>query len=219
MHMLKIAICSPIHSGAKPRFVQSLARMIAHSYATAIPQPDGSRLPIEIETLVYSTSNIAFSRRKLAEAALQWGADWLLWLDADHIFPADSLLRLLASNQAIVGANYRRRTHDSQVTAYAQDGEGLKPLAPKSDGLEEVAHLGLGLCLVEAEVLRAMAEPYFYDEMLPNGSYVGEDVIFFRKAKAAGFAACVDHGLSREVAHTADVHLWLPAGEKAPAQP
>ena len=208
---MKIAICSPIHSGAKPHFVQCLARMLVHTMSVTLHE-NGQPVRPTLETFVYSTSNVAFSRRKLVDVALDWGAHWLLWLDADQIFPRDTLTRLLSRRQAIVGANCRRRDPTAVLpTAYTnKDG---KPAAvfPHGDGIEQVLHLGMAVCLTHAEVFRKIGRPYFFEEMLDDGIHAfGEDVSFCHKARAAGFPVFVDHALSLDVGHIADIDLFFP---------
>ncbi len=211
---MKIAICLPIHSGAKPQFVQCLARMIVHTESAQL-QEKGQPIKPQLETFVFSTSNIAFSRRRLVDISLEWGADWLLWLDADQIFPADTLTWLLGRQRAIVGANCRRRDPSAVMpTAYTTKDGKPAPVFPHGDGIEEILHLGLAVCLTHAEVFRRIGRPYFFEQMHEDGIHsFGEDVSFCHKARAAGFPVFVDHALSRKVGHIADIDLYFPKEE------
>ena len=211
---MKIAICSPIHSGGKPAFIQSLARMIDWTHRIRIQDANGEPLRPAIETLVYSSSNVAHSRNRIAAAALEWGADWTLWLDADHSFPPATLVRLLGRGKTVVGANYRRRmTAEVKVTAYVRDGDRLAPLALRGDGVEPVHSLGLGVCLIHASVFRKIEQPYFAWGLAEDGVLVGEDVGFFDKVRDAGIPLCVDQARSREGGHIGEGELRLPEGE------
>src|SRR3546814_13800455 len=49
--------------------------------------------------------------------SVMWGADYILWMDSDHVFPAESLCRLWARNVDIVGVNYSRRCSPTAPTA------------------------------------------------------------------------------------------------------
>lgn len=215
---MKIAICLPIHSGAKPQFVQCLARLIVHTESARL-QEQGQPIKPQLETFVFSTSNVAFSRRRLVDIALDWGADWLLWLDADQIFPRDTLTHLLSRQRAIVGANCRRRDPNVVMpTAYTTRDGKPAPVFPDGDGIEEILHLGLAVCLTHAEVFRKMGRPYFFEQMHDDGIHAfGEDVSFCHKARAAGFPVFVDHALSRKVGHIADIDLYFPEGDTAPS--
>lgn len=209
---MKIAICCPIHSGAKPHFVQCLARMIAHTMSARMQEADQLIVP-QLETFVFSTSNVAYSRRKLVDTALDWGAQWLLWLDADQIFPRDTLTHLLGRRQAIVGANVRRRDPKTVMpTAFTSKDGKPAPVFPAGDGIEQVLHLGLAVCLTHAEVFRKIGRPYFFEQMHEDGIHAfGEDVSFCHKAREAGFPVFVDHALTMAVGHIADIDLYFPA--------
>jgi hypothetical protein len=61
--------------------------------------------------------------------------------------------------------------------------------------VETVAWMGLAFVLVSMDAIRKAEEPLFFaiDE--------GEDVVFCRKLKEAGFPPKVDHRLSAQVGH------------------
>jgi hypothetical protein len=166
---------------------------------------NGARIRPEIELFFNASSLLAESRCLLAEKGLAWGADFILWMDADHTFPPNALARLLARSTPIVGANYPRR-NTGEPTAVALDGTAL-PF--DRTGLVEVATLGLGLCLIDAQVFRTVPRPWFRIEHVAEGVPISEDYYFFRKARAAGQHAYVDADLSREVGHIG-VHVFTP---------
>jgi hypothetical protein len=208
---VKIALCLPIHGSAKPGFVQSLARLIQFTMAAEIDGPDGRVRP-ELDTFMFSCANIAYSRRHLARLALRWGAEWLLWLDADQIFPPDTLLRLLMRGRAIVGANIRRRDAGAVLPTAATLKQGvMAPLLPGGEDIEEVLFIGFGVCLVHRQVFERIGQPFFHDTIDADGfGLVGEDVNFCNAARKAGFRVYVDHALSWHVGHVADVPLYFP---------
>src|SRR4051812_45016016 len=114
----------PIHGGASPGFVFSLSSMIDWTHRANLVE-NGKTVKPKIDPIITSSSNVAASRCDLAKLALERGADWLLWLDSDHTFPANTLARLLARGRSVVGANYRRRMADEvKPTASAlRDGK------------------------------------------------------------------------------------------------
>lgn len=72
----------------------------------------------------------------------------------------------------------------------------------KARDVEEVDHLGFGVCLESAKVLRSIGWPLFGIETMPDGlSFASEDVVHFRKIREAGHKVYVDHALSWEVLH------------------
>lgn len=207
---MKIAFCMPIHSHAKPGFVQCFGRLCDWTYRARFQDQNGVASRIETETIVIGSSNVAHSRNAIAQEALDWGADWLFWLDADQTFPPDALGRLLARQVPMIGCNYRCRVPDQRLsTASAVRGGREVAIFPEGEGIEEVSHLGLGVFLVRADVMRTVGSPWFRFGETPEGGVEGEDVHFFRKAKAAGFTPYVDHALSRQIGHVADIELMF----------
>jgi GT2 family glycosyltransferase len=205
---VKIALCIPVYGGAKPQFVRSYGRLISHTYLATAAGTNGEARPI-VETFIRDSASVSHNRREIAHEALAWGADWLLWLDADMVFPPDALIRLLAHGKPIVAANYRRRDPDSAASTAARlvDGRAV-PLEPGRDGLEEAAFCGFGLCLVASAVLRAMSPPLFLEGVdKDQRTAVGEDAYFFIRARASGFPCLIDHALSLEVGHIAETVL------------
>jgi len=217
----KIALCIPCYGDTKARFTQSLAAMIAHFLSADITTPEGEPIARDVKTFMVASSMLTQSRHMLVAEALAWGADHLLWLDADHVFPEDALARLWARNLPIVGCNYARRCHPTAPTAArtidgTNDHRNLVYTTPRKaadDLIEEVDHIGLGLCLMDMRILDLLQHraeedgrdsflPLFHFETKPDGfGIIGEDVYFFRKLREAGVPVHVDHALSWEVGH------------------
>lgn len=218
---MKIAICIPCYGQTHAKFTYSLAQLIAFTMAADIRDAHGERFPVEIETFVVSSSMLTESRHKLVAEALAWEADYMLCLDADHVFPKDALVRLLGHSKAIVGCNYPRRATPTAPTAAQAEGGLLYTTQEKANAglVEECGHLGFGLLLIDCRVfdaLQAWAEreeggnflPLFLFEPTENKvGMIGEDVFFFRKLKKAGIVPWVDHGLSWEVGHLHEIIL------------
>ncbi|MDB5720602.1 MAG: hypothetical protein JWP15_1220 [Alphaproteobacteria bacterium] len=195
---VKVAICFPHYGDVKAGFAVSLARMLVFTLNADVSGPDGA---IKVEPEVFSCSSpvLPHGRNTLVARALEWGAEWLLMLDADHTFPPDTLLVLLAHSLPMVGCNYMKRI-------------AREPITEPGKGLAQVDHLGLGVVLVHRTVLQAIAAtnpgPLFNFETR-DGQLVGEDLVFFGKAKAAGYPLTVDHDLSRHIGHIGEVELRL----------
>lgn len=215
---MKIALCIPCHRQTEAKFTQCLASLIAFS-SRATVEIDGNPVTPEFEIFMVSSSLLCESRNRLVAEAINWEADYMLWMDADHVFPCDALLRLLSKSQLVVGCNYARRFSPTSPTAskYGEDDEmdlvWTTQEKAAAGELEEVAHLGLGLCLIDMRVyaiLEAQAEeegkehfwPLFIQPPTPDGiRCVGEDVSYFKKLREAGIKIFCDHELSWEVGH------------------
>jgi hypothetical protein len=141
------------------------------------------------------TTLLASGRVTLVKQALELSPDWLLLVDADMVFPADGLERLLAHDLDVVGCNYVQRMKNG--TTAGRDGREVMP----AHGVERVNSLGLGFCLVRASVFDRIAKPWFHTQWLDEETMMGEDVYFCHRLAQAGIAVHVDHDLSAEVGH------------------
>ena len=222
---MKLAICIPCYGDPKAKFMQSLATMLIHTMGADLRDEKGDKIKLQIEVFIVSSSMLTEGRHKLVAEALVWEADYMLWLDADHVFPHDTFCRLWAHNLPVVGCNYSRRCTPTAPTAAYYDGEGpakqlytTQELA-EQNVVEPCAHLGFGVCLINMtvfDVLQAHADKNGDGNFLPLFKFeptedkigmIGEDVYFFRKLKDAGVTPFVDHGLSWEVGHISEVIL------------
>jgi hypothetical protein len=220
---MKVAICIPRYGDTKGDFTISLARMIAHSLSARL----------EIEVFSISSSDLPHSRTELLKSAIQWQARYLLWLDSDHVFPRDSLLRLLAHKLPVVGCNQPRRSDPTGPVAVRLNAAGemehvwtTKAKAGAGE-VEEVFHVGLALCLMDMNLLHQVKAHVdkgvgwaqwapFDRKLLPGtNARMGEDVSFFRELTDAGVKVYVDHALSWEVGH---IHERVITNADAEAQ-
>lgn len=212
---LKIALSIPCHSHTMSKFTQCLTEMIVHTMRAKI-EVDGEAVIPDIRTFIVSSSILPESRNRLVAEAIHWEADYMLWMDADHVFPKDALVRLLSHNLPVVGCNYSRRCHPTGPTASRAIGDdGTLELVWSEDGqgLEEIAHLGLGFCLIDMRVYGKLEQkatedgkehfwPLFEFKPLPGGiGFCGEDVDYFRNIREAGVPVYVDHDLSWGIGH------------------
>ncbi|HYI65001.1 MAG TPA: hypothetical protein VEW71_08965 [Allosphingosinicella sp.] len=226
---MRVAICIPRYGDTKGDFTISLARMLVHSLAA--PAPGGERLEIEIFSI--SSSDLPSSRTELLKSAIAWQARYLLWLDSDHVFPPDALLRLLAHRLPVVGCNQPRRSEPTGPVAVRLDGKGemehvwTTAKLAKAGTVEEVIHVGLALCLIDMNVLHQVKAHVekgvgwahwapFDRKLLPGTTArMGEDVSFFRELTDAGVKVYVDHALSWAVGH---IHERVLTNADAEAQ-
>ena len=196
--MARIALCTPHNGDVKAEFAFSLGKLLLHSGAHH-----------ELDLFAARGSSIALNRMSIADNALKWGADHLLWIDSDHIFPPDTLERLLRRNLDIVGCNQPRRGFGLPPTAViVQQGQLRYVTTTKAEAdadlVQHVHALGLGLCLIRSDIFRRMERPWF--ENWPGG----EDSYFFAKLTKLGVPVYLDHALSWQVGHIGD-HVFTNA--------
>jgi hypothetical protein len=162
---------------------------------------------------------IASNRQDLAEYAMQVGADYILWLDDDMEFPRDALMRLWLHNESIVGANYTTRKMPViplAILDFDDEGKEVPRLltTEKSRGLQQVAALGFGCLLMHTDVLKRIEPPWFENYWRRDlHRWVGEDIDFFRKVRAAGIKVYVDHDLSKEIGHVGKITYKMDQAE------
>lgn len=172
----------------------------------------------------------AEARNQMVAMALQEGADWLLWIDADMVFPPDALIRLLAHDRDIVGADYRLR-----APPYPKIGLAVNPDDPLgaplqlsavedavTTGLVKRAVLGLGLLLVRASVFSGAPGPWFVRGWLPDNArsdnpfgFTTEDSVFCAMARARGIDVWCDLDVSADVLHVGEMMVpWQLGGKR-----
>ena len=217
---MKIAICTPHYADVSADYARCLAKMVLRTIRSDIIFNGVATIP-EIEIFMRRSSVLPRCRNTLTKDAVDWGANFLLWIDGDHSFPEDALLRLLSLNLPVVGVNYARRAKPTWPTAVSLDGELIwttQELAASGE-VVQVRHLGLGFCLVDMTVIHALQEvpgPLFSLEMVGDGlEVVAEDVFFLRRVNEAGFGVYLDHGLSWHIGH---VHERLVTNADALAE-
>jgi len=145
---------------------------------------------------------IAGQRTQLAKAALDAGAEWVLFVDDDHLLPAGGLMRLLSWDEPVVGGHYVTRRPPYKSTAHCIiRWEGDRPFyAPldmahvAADGLELVDGLGMGFTLIRRAAFDAVAFPWFQLGQ-QSTQEVGEDTYFCAHVRKAGLPVYVDVGL------------------------
>lgn len=149
------------------------------------------------------SSIVAEGRNLIVEGADRLGADALLFLDSDMVFPPDTLHRLAALNKPIAGATYRQRNPQGRVLGTELDGSHVtaESLIASSDP-REVADLPTGILLIRRQVWEAMPHPRFRFGINPRtNALIGEDTLFCFMARQAGFSVWLDPVLSREIGH------------------
>lgn len=214
---MKIALCCPAYGDTKAKFTQSLVNMVNYTLRSKI-ELDGVAVVPEIDLFMVSCSLLPESRNALVVEAINWGADYMLWLDADHVFPPDALMQLLSRNELVVGVNYARRANPTSPTA-SKMIDGVETLLYttkerfEEGEVEDCMHFGLGFCLMDMRVFAVLEHqaleagkehfwPLFVIEPQACGiKMTGEDVYFFKKIRDAGIPVHIDHKLSWDIGH------------------
>ena len=151
--------------------------------------------------LPYTSSVLPISRTWLAQTSMEIGADHILWIDSDMVFPKDIISILMAHRQPVVAANCIARSHPFRTNSRSHDLEQVYT-DPDSTGLEKVDLIGFGVCWTDTAVFEKIEKPWFpilYEA--EQDRYHGEDYAFARQCQASGIPIHIDHDLSKHIQH------------------
>ena len=210
-HKIRVLVAMPNTGMVTAATTASLVDLMQHFDSSTAPCEKVARL------VTAQGSILPEIRHRLVAEAYEFDATHMLWVDSDMRFPKDSLNRLLNAGKHVVGANYARKEPECRPTASALSGEPLGTLAA---GLVEVEHMGFGLLLVAMQAYDALTFPFFNFEPIPpaNVRFLGEDVTFGKKLRAAGVGMFCDTDLSRYVQHVGS-HRYELQPDIEPATP
>jgi len=158
---------------------------------------------IDTHVVLDSSTILLTQRERLALEAQNIGAEYMLWIDSDIVFPATTALRLMAHNESVVAGNYIRRQRPYKGVAYETIGDWQNPLPfEPQDDLVEVEGVGMGCMLMKTEILQDIPQPWFEFGWTPETQdWLGEDMIFCQKIAQAGHTIKIDTHLSMELHH------------------
>jgi hypothetical protein len=171
---------------------------------TQVKRPEGT-------VVIHSTAPLVNEcRNKIAEEALTLGAEWVWYVDDDHAFHSDTLMRLIARDVDIVSGLYISRTSPFKPIFYEEEQDEWlvmkKGLGSQDVGLKPVLAVGAGCLLVRTRVLKEMEPPYFRFTQSERAGIIGEDINFCRRARDLGFSIYCD--LDAPVGHKTTITLY-----------
>jgi len=148
-------------------------------------------------------SLLSLGRELLVRQALETDATHILFIDDDTKFRHEAIDFMLSRNVDYIACNMVRKQFPLTNTAYGKDGKSVDSLG--KTGFEEVFHVGLGMCLINLDIIRNIPAPLFEVKWVPEkGTYQGEDMYFCDKLRAAGHKLYIDHDASNLVGHIGD---------------
>lgn len=147
-------------------------------------------------------TNIFAGRNKLCKSALENNCQWLLMIDSDMTFPADSFERMFAHGKDLTSALAFKKAYpytpvianrtgkDNDFSTYSIICNWVDNALIKVDGV------GTAFLLINMDVVRKMEEPWFFHEWLPETKTIlGSDYYFCAKAEKLGYPVWVDTSL------------------------
>ena len=184
----------------------------AFAIAQLVPKLD--KMGVQI-TLVHLSgcSIITKARNKLVANFMDSECTDLLFVDADVVINADAVTRLLAlsTDRDIVAGTYPRRATDAKFFLDFHLDEHNQ-LEFDENGLMRVESVATGFMLIRRHVLEHLIEAHpeweykgdgdgdveyaVFDFAIVDGNYIGEDYLFCRRAREAGFKVYLDPMIS-----------------------
>jgi GT2 family glycosyltransferase len=148
--------------------------------------------------------------------------DWLMFIDDDMVWDADSVGKLLAARDEIdadiIGGLCYRRSAPHQPTLFMREtatSGGYNYMESWDDDIVEVDATGMAFVIIHKRVFEAIAGTEMpsievRESLGPAGFFqwsgtLGEDLRFCQEAKAAGMRIFVDTRI--EVGHIAEVEI------------
>ena len=187
---MKIFIAVPCMDQVPALFAQSLAMLRREADCV---------VGFQIGSLIYD------ARNKLATSAIKAGADYVLWLDSDMVFPPDLLGKMLKEckekNIDFLSGLYFRRNPPYSTVLYDKlealpDGKGCAHTSFECvpEGTFEVGGCGFGCVLMATDVLMSVSAKYAGHMFEPDYG-MGEDLAFCWRARQAGYKIFCDSTL------------------------
>ncbi len=128
-------------------------------------------------------------------------SNYLLFLDADMIFPPNLVERMLRTDADIITALAFKKWYPHYPTIYTYDGKDFKSILNyKKNAVFEIDGCGMACCLIKKRVFKKIKEPWFEFEVIKKPRFkqkfvLSEDLVFCKKVKKAGFKIVVDTSL------------------------
>ena len=172
--------------------MDQVAAPFAHSLA-CLKRVGECMISFQMSSLIYD------SRNSFCKQAISANVDYVLWLDSDMTFPADTLERMVKhmedGRDIVTGLYFRRRRPFSPVL-YKELVGGDEPRwtefdkLPAEGELFEVAGCGMGCCMMRKDILVDVA--LNYKTWFTPIEHFGEDLAFSLRARELGYKMWCD---------------------------
>ena len=193
----KIALCVPMSWSFIPvEFFMSFMGMVHR-------EQNRSEIQIVIDRSCYLDQ----CRNNGITNALTYNPDYILCLDADQVYPDNTIEKLCddidAGHEIVGGFTHSRANGEPLVYIYNSVFKGMaqqkEKMMPKK-GLFACTAMGMGGIMFNPKVFKKVTFPWFrtgYTEpeegkAIDKQNYIGEDIYFFKRCADAGIKAYVD---------------------------
>lgn len=155
--------------------------------------------PAGYQLIRASSGPIDTMRNLICRKALELHCTHLIFLDADMVYPEDTITRLLNHDLDIVGALCFKKVPPFDPTLLVGEPYRATTLRdyPENEVIEVIG-TGTACFLFNLNVLEDVPYPWFQFGKTPQGRPIGEDIGFCYKAREAGYKVHVDTGIKTE---------------------
>lgn len=170
--------------------MDTVPAQFAHSLAI-LEKVDEVAVAFQVGSLIYA------ARNDLAQKAIEFGADQVLWLDSDMIFPPDTLKKLIANKDKgdIISGLYFRRVSPFTPVIFdkldiEEQGTTFTEFTEIPDEPFEIGGCGFGCVLTPTEIFIDVLNTYRTCFEPLKGA--GEDLSFCWRARQRGYKIICD---------------------------
>ncbi|MCH9739506.1 MAG: hypothetical protein K0U38_01505 [Epsilonproteobacteria bacterium] len=177
---------------------------------------DAKKKGYKVSLLYKSGVRTDSNRNHMLKEYLETDVDYILHIDADQIYPADIIDKLVKANVDIIGSVYFKRSKPYDPVVYVKSGNEVNPYRPvdlKGYGPHhyEVDGIGFGGMLVKMDVYRKMGDDKWmvYGKNFHNPTKdthkETHDLVFCQTAQKYGYKIYVHNGV--QCYHIAEVPI------------
>jgi len=149
-----------------------------------------STLKCELYLMSIQTAIVSQGRNQALKAAKDNSSDYLMFIDADIVFPANAFNHMVELNEDIVTGIYHQGHQQNFrpcIYRFTEDGQVENLVIYPKDKPFKIDCAGAGLLLISKKVIDAMPDNAFDHMDLPNVGQIYEDLSFFHRVKNKGF--------------------------------
>jgi len=156
-----------------------------------------------------NTGSIEEMRNEIVKSAMASACSHLIMMDADQVYPPETIPRLLSHNLPVVGALVHRRwppfdpiIYKGEINSYVGIEEWEK------DSLIEVDATGTGCILYSMEVFENTQKPWFQSRsnIVDSANHpIGEDIGFCSELRKSGYKIFVDTSIT--IGHLSEIEI------------
>jgi ubiquinone/menaquinone biosynthesis C-methylase UbiE len=184
-----VAICIPTYNQVSSQWFIEFWRFIK-----------GNAGKYLLHVLIHEQQPTSVSRNSLSKQALALNPDYIFWLDSDNIAP-DTTIDVLINTMEETGADlvtalyFGKDVPHYPVIKEYKSGGFYRFDNPATGQKFQISGCGFGCCLMKANVLHKLEEPWFkfsHEKWGKEDIVMSEDLYFCRKMMKAGMKMVCD---------------------------